>query len=118
MRVNRGNVVLVDYPFTTGGAKVRPALVVQNDRDNARMTRSRGQAFLLVCLSPRPWRLFQEPGEVLVFPGVEKCREPFLDKVRASWTPQSVLGGSPVASLPPQPHGPSPARLEDFDGSR
>ncbi len=29
MRVNRGNVVLVDYPFTTGGAKVRPALVVQ-----------------------------------------------------------------------------------------
>ncbi len=38
MRVNRGDVVLVDYPFTTGGAKVRPALVVQNDRDNARLT--------------------------------------------------------------------------------
>ncbi len=38
MKVNRGDVVLVDYPFTTGGAKVRPALVVQNDRDNVRMT--------------------------------------------------------------------------------
>ena len=38
MRVNRGDVVLVDYPFTTGAAKVRPALVVQNDRDNSRMT--------------------------------------------------------------------------------
>jgi len=38
MRLNRGDVVLVDYPFTKGGAKVRPALVVQNDRDNARMT--------------------------------------------------------------------------------
>jgi mRNA interferase MazF len=38
MRVNRGDVLLVDYPFTTGGANVRPALVVQNDRDNARMT--------------------------------------------------------------------------------
>lgn len=38
MKANRGDVVLVDYPFTTGGAKVRPALVVQNDRDNARMT--------------------------------------------------------------------------------
>jgi mRNA-degrading endonuclease toxin of MazEF toxin-antitoxin module len=38
MRVNRGDVVLVDYRFTTGGAKVRPALVVQNDRDNSRMT--------------------------------------------------------------------------------
>ena len=37
MRVNRGDAVLVDYPFTTGGAKVRPALVVQNDRDNGRM---------------------------------------------------------------------------------
>jgi mRNA interferase MazF len=38
MRVKRGEVVLVDYPHTTGGAKVRPALVVQNDRDNVRMT--------------------------------------------------------------------------------
>ncbi len=38
MRLNRGDVVLVDYPFTTGGAKVRPALVVQNDRDNVRLT--------------------------------------------------------------------------------
>jgi mRNA-degrading endonuclease toxin of MazEF toxin-antitoxin module len=37
MKVTRGDVVLVDYPFTAGGAKVRPALVVQNDRDNARM---------------------------------------------------------------------------------
>ncbi len=37
MSVKRGDVVLVDYPFTTGGAKVRPALVVQNDRDNVRM---------------------------------------------------------------------------------
>jgi mRNA interferase MazF len=36
--VNRGDVVLVDYPLTTGSAKVRPALVVQNDRDNDRMT--------------------------------------------------------------------------------
>jgi mRNA interferase MazF len=38
MSLNRGDVVLVDYPFTAGGAKVRPALVVQNSRDNARMT--------------------------------------------------------------------------------
>src|SRR3954462_105134 len=38
MSVNRGDVVLVDYPFTTGGAKVRPALVIQNDRDNAHLT--------------------------------------------------------------------------------
>ena len=36
---NRGDVVLVDYPFSSGvGFKRRPALVVQNDRDNARLT--------------------------------------------------------------------------------
>jgi mRNA interferase MazF len=39
MKVRRGDVVLVDFPFSTGGgAKVRPALVVQNDRDNQRLT--------------------------------------------------------------------------------
>lgn len=38
MRVSRGDVVLVDFPFVSGrGAKVRPALVVQNDRDNQRL---------------------------------------------------------------------------------
>ncbi len=38
MNVRRGDVVLIDYPYTGGGsAKVRPALVVQNDRDNQRL---------------------------------------------------------------------------------
>ncbi len=37
MNVRRGDVVLVDFPFLKGGSKVRPALVVQNDRDNARL---------------------------------------------------------------------------------
>jgi mRNA interferase MazF len=37
MKVRRGEVVLVDFPYAGGGAKVRPALVVQNDRDNARL---------------------------------------------------------------------------------
>ena len=36
---NRGDVVLVDYPFSSGGgSKRRHALVVQNDLDNARLT--------------------------------------------------------------------------------
>ena len=39
MKVNRGDVVLLDHPFSTGaGSKVRPVLVVQGDRDNARLT--------------------------------------------------------------------------------
>lgn len=38
MKVQRGDVVLVDYPYAGGGgAKVRPALVIQNDRDNQRL---------------------------------------------------------------------------------
>ena len=37
MNVKRGDVVLVDYPFGTGESKVRPALIVQNDRDNHRL---------------------------------------------------------------------------------
>jgi mRNA interferase MazF len=38
MNVQRGDVVLIDYPYSAGsGAKVRPALVVQNDRDNQRL---------------------------------------------------------------------------------
>lgn len=38
MKAHRGDVVLVDFPYSAGaGAKVRPALVVQNDRDNVRL---------------------------------------------------------------------------------
>jgi mRNA interferase MazF len=35
MNVKRGEVVLIDYPFSTGaGSKVRPALIVQSDARN------------------------------------------------------------------------------------
>jgi mRNA interferase MazF len=38
MNLQRGDIVLVDYPYTSGaGAKVRPVLVIQNDRDNQRL---------------------------------------------------------------------------------
>jgi mRNA interferase MazF len=38
MSIARGQIVLLDFPFSGGsGSKVRPALVVQNDRDNARL---------------------------------------------------------------------------------
>jgi mRNA interferase MazF len=39
MSVRRGDIVLLDMPFAQGGgAKIRPALVVQDDRNNARMS--------------------------------------------------------------------------------
>jgi len=38
MRVQRGDTILVNYPFASGtGGKVRPALVVQCDRNNGRL---------------------------------------------------------------------------------
>ena len=38
MKVSRGEIVLVDYPFSDGtGSKIRPALVVQTDRLNQRI---------------------------------------------------------------------------------
>jgi len=38
MNVRRGDVVLALYPFSSGtGASRRPAVVVQNDRDNERI---------------------------------------------------------------------------------
>lgn len=40
MTFRRGDVVIVDFSPTDPRAKVRPALVVQNDRDNARMQRT------------------------------------------------------------------------------
>ena len=37
--MKRGDIVILDHPFSdASGSKVRPALVVQNDRDNARLT--------------------------------------------------------------------------------
>jgi mRNA interferase MazF len=37
--MNRGEVVLLDWPFSSGhGSHIRPALLVQNDVDNRRLT--------------------------------------------------------------------------------
>ena len=39
MKVNRGDVVVLDYPFSDGsGTKIRPALVVQSNEKNRRLT--------------------------------------------------------------------------------
>lgn len=39
MTLWRGEIVLAPYPFASGtGAKKRPVLIVQNDRDNQRLT--------------------------------------------------------------------------------
>jgi mRNA interferase MazF len=38
MNIQRGDIVLVDYPYISSGlTKVRPVVVIQNDRDNHRL---------------------------------------------------------------------------------
>ncbi len=61
MKVTRGQVVLVDFPFAGGGpSKVRPALVLQNDRDNARLTNS------IVAMISSQTRRAAEATQVLI----------------------------------------------------
>jgi mRNA interferase MazF len=39
--IRRGDVVIVDFPFPdTGQSKIRPALIVQNDRDNQKLRKT------------------------------------------------------------------------------
>lgn len=62
MTITRGDVVLLDFPFAGGGgSKVRPPLVVQNDRDNHRLGNS-----IVVMITSRTDRAVAEPTQVLV----------------------------------------------------
>jgi mRNA interferase MazF len=61
MTIRRGDVVLVDFPFAAGrGAKVRPAVVVQNDGDNGRTTNT-----VVAMITSRTHRSNQ-PTQVLI----------------------------------------------------
>jgi mRNA interferase MazF len=59
--VRRSDVVLVSFPFSGGaGAKVRPALVVQNDSDNQRLTNT------IVAMITGQTRRAPEPTQLLI----------------------------------------------------
>jgi len=59
MPLRRGDVVLLDFPFSDGTAsKVRPALTVQGDRDNVRMT-----ATIVVLITKNLTRVDVEPAQ-------------------------------------------------------
>ncbi len=62
MKVARGQIVLVDFPFAGGGrSKIRPALVVQNDRDNQRLLNT-----IVAVISSRVNRAKSEPTQVII----------------------------------------------------
>ena len=62
MRVQRGDVVLLPIAFTTGvGGKVRPALVVQSDHNNARLN-----ATIVAIITKTTHRATTEATQLLI----------------------------------------------------
>ena len=62
MKVSRGDVVLLDFPFSDAtGSKVRPAVVVQSDLHNRRMTST-----IVVLVTKTIRRARREPTQFLI----------------------------------------------------
>ncbi len=62
MTIKRGDIVLVHYPFASGkGAKTRPALVVQCDKNNRRLKNT-----ILVQITSRTRFADSEPTQLLI----------------------------------------------------
>lgn len=62
MKVQRGDVVLVNYPFASGaGSKVRPALVVQCDKNNVRLDNT-----IIAQITSRTKYALSEPTQLLI----------------------------------------------------
>src|SRR3954463_9777802 len=76
--MKRGDVVLLDYPFANGsGSKVRPALVVQNDRDNQRLTNT------IAALITKNVTRVPEPTQLLVDGSTPEGRQSGLNQTSA-----------------------------------
>ena len=62
MKVERGQVVFLQFPFSDGsGAKVRPAVVLQSDRENQRLTST-----VVAMISGNLNLVGREPGHILI----------------------------------------------------
>lgn len=62
MKVQRGDVVFLEFPFSDGsGAKVRPAVVLQSDRENQRLTST-----VVAMISGNLNLIGREPGHILI----------------------------------------------------
>jgi mRNA interferase MazF len=62
MKAGRGDVVIINHPFSdASGAKVRPALVVQDDRRNAQLTET-----IEALISTNVRHVATDPTQVLI----------------------------------------------------
>ncbi len=70
MSVRRGDIVLVDFPFSDRtGSKVRPALVVQDDRWNRTLDDT-----VLALITSSPRRMTGAPTQFRVDPATTEGR--------------------------------------------
>ena len=62
MRIRRGDIILLTYPFSDGtGGKVRPAVVVQTDTNNERL-----KSTIVAMITSTTDRAAHEPTQLLI----------------------------------------------------
>lgn len=67
MKVEQGQVVFLNFPFSDGsGAKVRPAIVLQSNRENQRLAST-----VVAMISSNLHLVGREPGHILIDPTTE-----------------------------------------------
>jgi mRNA-degrading endonuclease toxin of MazEF toxin-antitoxin module len=88
MQVDRGHVVMVDFPFGEGrGSKLRPAVVVQSNTDNRRL------GTVIVAMSTKMTTLVgREPRHILIDISTK------AGKASGLWL-QSVVNCSQLATI-------------------
>lgn len=76
--MKRGDVVILDHPFSdASGSKVRPAVIVQNDHDNARLTN------IVAALITKNTSRTNEPTQLLIDIATAEGRQPGLRQTSA-----------------------------------
>ena len=76
--MKRGDVVILDYPYADGsGSKVRPVLIIQNDRDNQRLTNT------IVALITENVTRVHEPTQLLIDVSTPEGRQSGLNQTSA-----------------------------------
>ena len=71
MKVEQGQIVFLNFPFNDGsGAKVRPAVVLQSNRENQRLAST-----VVAMISSNLNLIGREPGHILIDPQFEEGRQ-------------------------------------------
>ena len=88
MRADRGDVVMVDFPFGEGsGSKLRPAVVIQCDADNRRLG-----TIIVAMITKQTALVGREPRHILIDVSTE------AGKASGLWL-QSVVNCSQLATI-------------------